>query len=117
MTTTHPPRRSPELARAAAVTAAIAAAAAVLLLALAGWLVHQTATYVPAPHEDTSLHGLGYVIAAVVGVPAGVAALLAAGSFVLARRRRGGPALGLAVTALAIMVPVALMVLASVGLG
>jgi hypothetical protein len=117
MRTTHPTPGSPELTRAATVTATVAAAAAVVLLALAGWLVHDTATYVPAPHEDTSLVGVGYVAAAVIGVPAAVAALLAGAALVLGRRRRGGWALGLAVAALALLVPVGYLVTAFVGLG
>ena len=115
MTTTHLERS--ELTRAATTTAATPAAIAALLLALAAWLVHDTATYVAAPHEDTSLHGLGYVVAAFVAVPAVLSAVLAGTALLVTRRHRAGWGPGLAIAALVVMLPVVLLASASAGLG
>lgn len=115
MTTTH--LGKPPLTRAADVTAAIAATVALVLLVLAGWVTYATATYVAAPHEDTSLVGVGYVVAAFIAVPAGVSALLAGAAVLLARRRRSGWALGVAIAALVVLLPAVLLLSASVGVG
>lgn len=59
----------------------------------------------------------GYVVAAFIGVPAGVSLLMAGGALLLTRRRRAGWGLGWATTALVVMLPVALLVSAFVGIG
>ncbi len=97
--------------------AAVAAVFAALSLAAAGWVTYETATYIPARHEDTSLIGVGYVVAVVIAAPAAVAAALAGIGLALARRRRGGWALGMAIAALVAMLPVAYLVWVFLGLG
>ena len=112
--TTAPPR---DLAKPAALVTAAAAAVAAVLLAVAGWVAYDTATYAPAPHEDTSLAGLGYVVAVVMAAPAVLAALLAGLGIVLVRRGRHGWALGLGITSLVVTFPLASFAAAFVGLG
>jgi hypothetical protein len=93
--------------RAVWLLAAIVAALAVPDLVRAAWLAVETATYVPGPREDTSLHGVGYVFAAVLAVPT-LAALLLAAVAVGLRGRSPRVAVALATAALVIVVVPAL---------
>jgi hypothetical protein len=98
--------------RAVPVLAAISAVAALVALGVAGWIGYETYSYVPRPHEDVSLHGLGYIMAALIAVPAGVALLLAALGWWLGRRGLFGWGIGVTVTALVMMAPFALIAVA-----
>ena len=101
--------------RAVPALAGATAVAASLALGFAAWIWYETYSYEPRPHEDVSLLGVGYVVAVVVAVPAGIALVLAALGWWLARRGTVGWGVGLTAAALALMVPFALFALRFVG--
>jgi hypothetical protein len=99
-------RKSPA-GRAVPALAAVSAKGAVLGLGLAAWVWYDTYSYVPRPHEDVGLLGVGYVVAAAVAVPAGIALVLAGLGWWLGRRGRQGWGVGMTVAALAMTAPLA----------
>ena len=91
------------------VHAVVAGAALVslLLLGVAAWVAYDTATYVPRPREDVSLHGVAYVVAVVLAVPGVLGLFLAGLAGWHARRGNVGLGFGLCVTALLVLLPFA----------